>query len=179
MTLVLIGVGTVSAEAASLKTAAQASGGDQAATTSHGWAVVGEPVVGQSASGRYTATLGFLASWPGPASRLPPLAVTVNEGAPVTNRQTITLAFSVTGKGGPIRQIQFSHDGVIYAPPEPYEPTKSWTVLPGDGVKTIYFRVGDGFGGWSDPLTATISIDTTAPSLAITAPKDGAVLGAL
>ena len=45
--------------------------------------------------------------------------------------------------------MQFSNDGATWSSPEPYATTKSWTLEPGDGTKTVYVKFKDNVGNWS------------------------------
>ncbi|HBG07016.1 MAG TPA: hypothetical protein DDY22_16040 [Geobacter sp.] len=64
-----------------------------------------------------------------------------------------------------VTQMQFSRDGVNYLAFEPYATTKSMTLLPaGEGVKTVYVRFRDVIGNVSDPISASITVDTTQPT---------------
>jgi hypothetical protein len=100
----------------------------------------------------------------------PPLAVAVdgsliiNGSAAITRSSSATLALTATSNAGAIAQMQFSKDGVNYFPFEPFAATRAVTLLPGDGLKTMYVRFKDAAGNVSAPITASISLDTTAPN---------------
>ena len=105
-------------------------------------------------------------------------AVSVNTGAAATNTLTVTLTLSATDNAGTVSQMQFSSDNVTYTAPETYATTKAWTLTAGDGTKTVYAKFKDPAGNWSTAVSDTIVLDTTPPSLSITSPIDGALLGA-
>lgn len=96
-------------------------------------------------------------------------SVSINTGAAVTNSRDVTLtlnAFDPTG----VDTMQFSNVGganpVDWTLEEPYRTTKTWTLVPGDGVKTVYVRFRDKTlptGYHYDPVTANITLDTTPP----------------
>jgi hypothetical protein len=44
--------------------------------------------------------------------------------------------------------MTFSNDGEIWSDPEPYTTRKIWTLLPGNGVKTVYAKFRDAAGNW-------------------------------
>lgn len=91
--------------------------------------------------------------------------VFINNGAAVTNSANVTLALNAFDPVG-IATMQFSNDGVIYSAEEPYATTKAWTLAPGDGFKTVYVRFRDKSlpsGNLYDPVTASITLSTTAP----------------
>jgi hypothetical protein len=95
-------------------------------------------------------------------------SVGINNGALVTNNATVTLALSAVDPAG-VNTMQFSNDGLTYTAEETYATSKVWTLLPGDGLKTVYVRYRDnslpapgdrqyyagydapGHAGWSDP----------------------------
>jgi hypothetical protein len=52
----------------------------------------------------------------------------------------------------------------IWSQPETYSGIKNWTLLPGDGVKTVYARVMDVNGTWSSAFSDTIILDTMPPT---------------
>jgi len=105
-------------------------------------------------------------------------SITINEGAAATNNVTATLALSATDNAGTVAQMKFSNDGTTYSVAEPYAASKTWTLASGEGTKTVYAKFADAAGNWSVAASDTISLDTTPPTIAITAPADGAVITA-
>ncbi|GFO57178.1 hypothetical protein GMSM_41850 [Geomonas sp. Red276] len=92
-------------------------------------------------------------------------SVLINNGATVTNNQSVILALSATDPTG-IATMQFSNDGVNFSAEEAYATTKNWTLTAGDGMKTVYVRFRDKAlpsGFLYNPVTATIKVDTVAP----------------
>lgn len=104
-------------------------------------------------------------------------SITINGGAAATRTTTVTLTLSASDTGG-VTQMQFSNDGVTFSTPEPYATTKSWTLASGDGTKTVRAKFKDAAGNWSAPVSDTIVLDTTPPTLSFTSPVDGAVITA-
>ena len=89
----------------------------------------------------------------------------INNGAAFTNSADVTLNLSAVDPLG-VATMQFSNDGVTYTAEEPYNTGKSWTLAAGDGLKTVYVRFRDNShngGVLYDPITAGITLDTTAP----------------
>lgn len=113
---------------------------------------------------------------PPPDTTPPTGSVTINGGAPATNNATVTLTLSATDNVGAVAQMQFSNDGATYTPAEAYATTKTWTLPAGDGLKTVYVKFKDAAGNWSTAASATITLDTTPPTLQFVTPKDGDVL---
>ena len=92
-------------------------------------------------------------------------SMTFNNNALYTNQTAVVLNITATSSTG-VTAMQFSNDGVNFTPEEPFAVTKAWTLLPGDGLKTVYakFRDGSGGGGFlAGPFTATITLDTVVP----------------
>jgi hypothetical protein len=113
------------------------------------------------------------------ADTTPPTGtISINSGAAYTKTPAVTLTLSATDNSGTVSQMQFSNDTVTYSTPESYATTKSWTLTSGDGSKSVYVKFSDPKGNWSTPVSDTITLDATPPTITITSPLDGAVLGA-
>jgi hypothetical protein len=96
----------------------------------------------------------------------PPVGtVSINGGAAITNTASVTLGLTCTDAGG-CAQMRFSNDNVVWSEAEANGATKAWTLPAGDGLKTVYAKFKDNAGNWSDPASATITLDTTAPVVA-------------
>jgi PGF-pre-PGF domain-containing protein len=98
------------------------------------------------------------------------LSLSINSGATYTNRTSVTLTLSASG--GPSR-VYLSNTSSTW---RGYDYTSSlpWTLLPGDGQKTVYFKAADGEGNNATAITQTITLDTTAPtSVTLNTPTDG------
>jgi hypothetical protein len=97
----------------------------------------------------------------------------INGGAAFTNKQTATLTLTATDVGNPVVQMQFSKDGINYFAFEPFKTTRVVTLLPGEGLKTMYVRFKDAAGNVSARVSASIILDTIAPTgtIAFTTPN--------
>jgi multicopper oxidase len=98
------------------------------------------------------------------ADTAPTGTIVINGGAAVTRSQSATLALSATSPAGAVTQMQFSKDGVNFFPFEPFKAIRVVTLLPGDGLKTMTVRFKDAAGNVSAPISASITLDTTAPT---------------
>ena len=87
--------------------------------------------------------------------------VTINGGAPFTNKRVVTLALSAAAD---VVQMQFSKDGVNYFRWEPFAASRGATLTVGDGVKSIFVRFRDAAGNISAPASDSITLDTVAPT---------------
>ncbi|MEI7815725.1 MAG: chitobiase/beta-hexosaminidase C-terminal domain-containing protein, partial [Desulfuromonadales bacterium] len=94
-------------------------------------------------------------------------SVKINNGAHATGSTTVTLTLNASDPAaGGIASMQFSNDGLAYTVEEPYAATKVWTLVPGDGIKTVYVRYRDkslNGGNLYAPVTTQIILDTVAP----------------
>jgi hypothetical protein len=62
--------------------------------------------------------------------------------------------------------MRFSNSGSSFSAAEAYATTKTWTLSSGAGTKTVYVQFKDAVGNWSSlPITDTIVLDTTAPTI--------------
>jgi len=145
------------------------------ASTLYHYRVRSKDVAGNEAVGTDAAFTTAL-----PLDTTPPTgSVTINGGAVATNNRSVTLTLSATDNSGTVTQMQCSNDGATFAAAQPYATSAQWTLTTGDGQKTVYVKFKDAAGNWSTPpSTATITLDTTPPQMAITSPLDGAVITA-
>jgi kumamolisin len=90
-------------------------------------------------------------------------SITINGGAAYTNTTSVTLTLSVTDISG-VAQMRFSNDNSAWSTWETYGASKAWTLLTGDGSKTVYAQFKDNSALASSTLSASITIDTTVPT---------------
>ena len=61
--------------------------------------------------------------------------------------------------------MQFSNDNTNWSTAETFSTSKAWTLTSGDGTKTVYAKLKDKAGNWSDTtIKDTIILDTISPS---------------
>ncbi|RLI12025.1 hypothetical protein DRO33_03135, partial [Candidatus Bathyarchaeota archaeon] len=106
-----------------------------------------------------------------------PPAVTIRspaDGAYI-NTDAITVSWNATDRLAPFN-ITLSLDGTIVATGLPS--TTTYYTLTGltEGTHTIQLNATDA-AGWTASVTITITIDLTSPTVSITSPTEGAVLG--
>lgn len=85
-----------------------------------------------------------------------------------TSSWTITDSWDVdvivSASDANLSQMILSNDGVFDTEyPEPYG-GRIWNLPACDGLKTVWVKFGDSAGNWSDPVSASITLDTTAPA---------------
>lgn len=100
-------------------------------------------------------------------------SVVINDDNALTNTTAVTLTLTCSDPSG-CAQVRFSHDGIAWSVPETYASVKAWTLLSGDGAKSVQVRYADGAGNWSAPCSDSIILDTVAPLGSITINADGA-----
>jgi hypothetical protein len=57
-------------------------------------------------------------------------------------------------------EMAFGNDGAMPTTWQPYAPQATWTLTPGDGVKSVYALVRDANGNVSGPASDTIALET-------------------
>ncbi len=125
----------------------------------------------EAVSSDYTFTTA-----PPPDTTPPTGSVTINGGASATNTAAVALTLAATDTSGPVAQMQFSNDGTTYSAWEAYGTSRTWTLTSGDATKTVYAKFKDTAGNVSAPVSDTITLDMTPPSLSITSPIEGQVI---
>jgi len=101
------------------------------------------------------------------------LSIYINNGSSYTNSQQVTLTLSAAG--GPTK-IYLSNDKINW---QEYDYTTSitWNLTTGDGLKTVWYKAADAAGNNATAISATITLDTTAPSpVLLNTPADGATV---
>lgn len=102
------------------------------------------------------------------------LTVSLNDSAEYTTSATVTLSVEV--EDSPTTGYQMKIWGINSAENEEdaswetYTPSKSITLISGDGQKTVYVKVRDDVGNETSAVTDTIILDTKVPSVTITGP---------
>ncbi|MFH1412953.1 MAG: peptidoglycan-binding protein [bacterium] len=83
--------------------------------------------------------------------------VNINNNSSSTNSQTITLKFNA---GPDVKKMAISNTPDFkYASLIPYEPTKKWTLTPGDGNKTVYVKFYTQYGVSSEVVSNNIKLN--------------------
>ena len=94
-------------------------------------------------------------------------AVVINDGAAWSNTPNVglTLAAASVAPGG-VTGMRFSDDGKTW-PAEftTFAGNSAYTLPAGDGAKTVFAQFQDSEGNISDPVSATIELDTSRPRL--------------
>lgn len=87
-------------------------------------------------------------------------AVVINSGAAATDSTSVILTLTCSDANG-CAQMQFSNDNVNWSAAETYAGTKTWTLSPGDGTKTVYVKFNDSAEFFPATVSDSIMLDTT------------------
>ncbi|MEM2481278.1 MAG: hypothetical protein QXG14_04550, partial [Candidatus Hadarchaeales archaeon] len=92
-------------------------------------------------------------------------SIVINNNDTYTTSTSVTLTLTYSDATSGVSQVRYSNDGVWDT--EPWESpaaTKSWTLLSGDGTKTVYYQIKDAAGNLSSTYSDSIILDTTPPT---------------
>jgi alpha-tubulin suppressor-like RCC1 family protein len=97
--------------------------------------------------------------------------ITINGGANQTKNAVVTLTLSAYDNSGQVTEMRFSNNNSSWSNWELFAASKNWTLMTigGDGDKTVYVQYKDASGNASGSVADTITYDTTAPIVTITA----------
>jgi Concanavalin A-like lectin/glucanases superfamily len=110
---------------------------------------------------------------PAPPDTTPPTgSFQINGGAANTSQPGVTLTLTATDDATGVARMRFSNDGVNFATPIPFATSAPWTLVGGDGVKTVHTQFQDGAGNWSAAVSANITLTSPPPD---TAPPTGSL----
>ena len=105
------------------------------------------------------------------ARTLPPreLQVTINGGANFTTSTGVSLALSATGA----KECRLSNDASSWGDWASYTNQASWQLQAGDGQKTVYYTCRDDVGNTAQPVSASIYLATSGPTINVRSPVQG------
>lgn len=90
-------------------------------------------------------------------------SLTINSGSQFTNISSVVLSPSSSDATSGVAGVCFSNDGLVWSSWESASPTRIWTLISGDGYRTVYFRIKDNAGLISSTYSANITVDSTPP----------------
>ena len=89
----------------------------------------------------------------------------INGGVPYTNSTTVTLNPTATDNSGTVASMYLMNGDTTWQGPIPYSTTyNNWTLPTGDGPKTVSVKYVDKAGNISPVYSASITLDTVAPT---------------
>lgn len=92
--------------------------------------------------------------------------VYINADAVRTNSTSVTLSLICSSPSG-CAEVSISNNGVSWSTPEPYTPSKSWSLVANDGERKVFVKYRNGSGHWSGVCSDSITLDRTAPQARI------------
>ncbi|MDO8663128.1 MAG: dockerin type I domain-containing protein [Candidatus Omnitrophota bacterium] len=99
-------------------------------------------------------------------------SIKINNGSQHTNSRSVVLDLSAEDSLTGMSEMQNSNENANWdnpkdyrSGPRDYDTQRNWSLTLGDGVKTVYVRFKDRVGNWSNPVSATIILDTTPPQI--------------
>lgn len=96
---------------------------------------------------------------------LPPTgSIQINDGSAATNTTEVNITLSANDAGSGVADMRFKDDFSTWTSWEPFSTNKAWTLLPGEGIKTVYVQYRDHAGRISADYSDDIIFDTTPPS---------------
>jgi len=75
--------------------------------------------------------------------------IIINDGAESTGTAEVSLTLSASDSGSGMGQMRFSNDNSTWSDPVAYASSHSWTLSPGEGLKTVYVQFSDKAGNWT------------------------------
>jgi hypothetical protein len=125
-------------------------------------------------AGTYTLTVQIV-----PDTSPPTLSLRLGLGRSATNQTTVGVEVFAADDLSGVTEMAFSADGTAFGAWQPFAQSSSWTFPPGDGTKSLWAKVRNGVGLESTPASATIVLDTVAPSITDVTPAQGARVAGL
>ena len=104
------------------------------------------------------------------------VSLSINAGAATTSSLSATLALAATDNALVTQMIVSNDAGFAGATWESYALSKTWTLVSGDGVKTVYAKFRDAAGNMSAAISDTITVagsGTVAVVVTTPAPTQG------
>jgi len=92
-------------------------------------------------------------------------SIVINNGSLYTSSTSLMLYLTAADTLSGVHEVRYSSDGVWDTEPwASFSQTKSWTLPPGDGNRTVYYQIKDNAGLISPVCEDTIILDTSAPT---------------
>ncbi len=111
-----------------------------------------------------------------PDSTPPVASLHVAGSATVVNTTSVTLQLAGFDDLSGVTEMSLSNDDLNWSAPAPLQNQFTWMIPAGDGLKTVWAKVMNGVGLWSQPVSVNVTLDTTGPTVSSFSPEDRAVL---
>ncbi len=123
-------------------------------------------ITARDMAGNLSKPMEQMVAVPGSRDSVPPSgSLAINNGARATNNTQVMLLLTATDNASGVATAQFSNDGWSWSPWEAFTSSKIWFLSSSDGAKVVYVRYQDGAGNISPAYSATIILDTKAPTI--------------
>ena len=96
----------------------------------------------------------------------------INSGAAATPVPDVTLTLTAVDYGSGVVAMRLSNDALEWEPWEPYVSTRSWTLIPGEGTRTVFAQFKDSYGNVSSTVQDSIHLGPFRPTCSITINDD-------
>jgi hypothetical protein len=100
------------------------------------------------------------------------LSISINNGLVETKSKSVLLKLTALDNASGVYQMAFSSDGIIWTSWEDYKELKKFELTPGNGIKTVYFKVKDNLGNTANPISTEIKLNIKS-SVVDDTPGDG------
>jgi hypothetical protein len=95
---------------------------------------------------------------------VPKGSIQINDGARFTTSTSVELTLTAVDSISGVYEVRFSNDGVWdserWGTPSP---NRVWSLVSGEGIRTVYYQIRDKAGLFSPTFSATVTLDTIAP----------------
>jgi len=91
-------------------------------------------------------------------------SLVINSGAIYATSPSVNLTLSASDTGSGVADMHIGNSGGTWDPWEPYTTSKAWSLIPGDGSKSVWVQYRDNAGNISSQYGDGIILDTTAPT---------------
>jgi len=97
------------------------------------------------------------------------ISLAINDGQNLTNSTSVVLTVDATdpAQASGLQQMAFGNDGLNWGDWETFSRVCSYTLLAGDGKKTVYLKVRDRAGNIGAIASASIILDGTPPTCTV------------
>lgn len=110
--------------------------------------------------------------------------IVINNGDKFTNNKSGMVSLSLSMSGN-ITKMKLANtvEGLSSAPWQSFSASKEWTLLSGEGIKSVFVKFGDAYGNETPVYSDSIVVDTIAPTATIQysakSEKDGSITATL
>ena len=121
----------------------------------------------------HVRTRDHIGNWTGGAAHYGPFyidttnptgSISIASGVQYISDTAVALGLSAQDTSSGVAEMRFSNDGTGWSSWEEYVTTRNWTLLSGDGAKTVYVQFRDGAGNISSTYSDDIVLDTVPPT---------------